>query len=693
MNKFRYKAFISYSHVDQKWARWLQRSLESYHTPKHLIKEAPESVIPKRLSPVFRDEDELAGSPNLSEQINSALVNSENLLVVCSPAAAKSRWVNQEIEIFKKLGRSNRVFCIIVEGDPAAIATDIDCFPPAIRSRYDENGNELPGLTEPIAADVRKQAGGKSLARMKIIAGLLNVGLDNLRQRESNKKLRRMAFISMGSLLGLVITILLAINATLARNEATQRKIQSEGLLNYMLGDLRSSLTPIGRLDLLEGVGKQAMAYFATIDLSDLTDDELLKQAQVLTQLGEIRISQLQYEDALDSFLQAYERSSALQRNNPEEGDRLFIRSQAEFWIGFTHWKSGNLKEAKFWLSLYRDSALGLKNIDPSNTDWTREVGYGYHNLAVLDQETGNLEASIDGFNLELDILESLTNLDSSLSLLRDIADVKSWLGNIAVMQGNLMDAINFYKDSMEEIEQINQMDLDNASGLDDFAFAVQQLAETVLITGQLEEAENLLSVSRSIFDGLVVRDEGNIEWLRGSTKPRISMGYLLQSRDQTKEAKIILEEVIMILEEIKSQSAGDHNIHDHLAVAYHLLSWVHQSNDDFESGLIAINNAITNMKVLQREGRLHTERTGTLATIYLDRAELQSSAGNDAKAQISLQFARALLIEKVAESKAHFLLDPWARLLLTEGRTEAALQIIDELSARQYRPLKPWPY
>ena len=32
-----YKAFISYSHADEAWARWLHRALEGYRVPRRLI--------------------------------------------------------------------------------------------------------------------------------------------------------------------------------------------------------------------------------------------------------------------------------------------------------------------------------------------------------------------------------------------------------------------------------------------------------------------------------------------------------------------------------------------------------------------------------------------------------------------------------------------------------------------------------
>ena len=83
-----YKAFISYSHADEKWARWLHRSLETYRIPRHIVVE--QHLATNRLIPVFRDRDELALSGDLSATIKEALKNSANMIVVCSPDAAES---------------------------------------------------------------------------------------------------------------------------------------------------------------------------------------------------------------------------------------------------------------------------------------------------------------------------------------------------------------------------------------------------------------------------------------------------------------------------------------------------------------------------------------------------------------------------------------------------------------------------
>ena len=83
---FKYRAFISYSHGDEKWARWLHRSLETYRVPKHLVGSETEfGPVPARFAPVFRDRDELATATNLGATLITALEQSACQIVICSP--------------------------------------------------------------------------------------------------------------------------------------------------------------------------------------------------------------------------------------------------------------------------------------------------------------------------------------------------------------------------------------------------------------------------------------------------------------------------------------------------------------------------------------------------------------------------------------------------------------------------------
>jgi hypothetical protein len=186
IRQFKYKAFISYNHRDRQTAEWLHRSLENYQIPKQLIgSPGRDGAIPKRLFPIFRDRDELSTSSDLSIEIQEALEQSANLIVICSKSGARSRWVNQEIILFKRLGRARCVHALIIDGEPNAVSPDEECFPQALRFKVDADGTIIDSQPEePIAADLRPEGDGKDDAKIKLLAGILGISFNSLRQRE-----------------------------------------------------------------------------------------------------------------------------------------------------------------------------------------------------------------------------------------------------------------------------------------------------------------------------------------------------------------------------------------------------------------------------------------------------------------------------------------------------------------------------
>ena len=158
--EYKYWGFISYSHADEKWADWLHKSLETYGVPKQLVgKPTKYGPIPKRAFPIFRDRDELPSSADLGDKLTAALTGSRYLIVICSPRAVASQWVNEEIKTFKSLGREAQVLCLIVDGEPyASLNPQLgleECFPEPVRYQVDENRHLTDIRTEPLAADAR----------------------------------------------------------------------------------------------------------------------------------------------------------------------------------------------------------------------------------------------------------------------------------------------------------------------------------------------------------------------------------------------------------------------------------------------------------------------------------------------------------------------------------------------------------
>ena len=230
MDSPKYVAFLSYSHRDARWGSWLHKALESYRPPKQLVgKPTARGPVPKRVSPVFRDREELASATDLGTVINEALRLSACQIVICSPSAARSKWVNEEILAFKRLGREDRIFCLIVDGEPNAsddpAHADEECFPPALRYRLAADGQLGTARTEPIAADARPGKDGRNNAKLKLIAGILGVGFDSLRQREQQRRQRQLLAIASGAIAGMVLTSGLAAAALVARATAQRQTI------------------------------------------------------------------------------------------------------------------------------------------------------------------------------------------------------------------------------------------------------------------------------------------------------------------------------------------------------------------------------------------------------------------------------------------------------------------------------------
>ncbi len=320
-DNYKYWAFISYSHQDEAWAKWLHKSLETYRVPRKLVGRASgQGEIPKRLLPVFRDRDELPGASDLGGKITEALSQSRSLIVVCSPKSAVSKWVNEEVKSYKTLGRENRVLCLIVDGEPNA--TDkpesglVECFPPAVRFHVSPENKVTNQPTEPIAADAREGKDGKTNALFKLISGILVVGYDELRQREKQRRFWRRVRLSAVALILVLLTCVVyvavadaglsppggaGIRAFLDRHQASVlRPVHSDAEIRRAASSLRrdvfealhhgqsaegwiaSSLKPEGEKSIEYWSNAQALsALFATPEVDDVELRHLLNGLDV----------------------------------------------------------------------------------------------------------------------------------------------------------------------------------------------------------------------------------------------------------------------------------------------------------------------------------------------------------------------------------------------------------------------------
>ena len=219
MSEKGFTAFISYRHQspDQDVAKRLHTAIETYRIPGKIRKRTGR----EKMGRVFRDQEELPLSSDLGQDIEDALDRSEWLIAVCSPRYLESRWCMRELEYFIEKKGKDHVLTILTEGEPQ------DSFPEILQFREDENG--VPQPVEPLAADVRAASVADSLKKLKgeklrLLAPVLGVSYDDLRERERQRRIKRI--LSMAAAFAIfagVLTGILIRNANLRRIAEEQR--------------------------------------------------------------------------------------------------------------------------------------------------------------------------------------------------------------------------------------------------------------------------------------------------------------------------------------------------------------------------------------------------------------------------------------------------------------------------------------
>ena len=514
----RYAAFISYSHQDRAVAAWLQRSLEGYRVPGWIVgRPGAFGAVPARIGAVFRDREDLPASADLAASVRAALDSSDSLIVLCSPAAAASRWVAAEITQFKARAGEDRVLALIVSGEPFASEMPregaAECMPLPLRRHVGPDGEVSDRVAEPVAADLRHEGDGQRLARLKLIAGLLGIPLDMLIRREHARRQRGWALLAAASMAGTLTMGGLAWEARSARDTARARRADAEQLVDFMLGDLRKRLDAVGRLDVLDSVGAETMRYYARQKPSSLDADELARRARALRLVGELRSMRGDFAAAAEAFQAAAQTTGELLTRAPADGKRVFDHAQSVFWVGDAALKRGDIPAAARAFDTYAGLADRLTAIDPHNDEWRAEVASSRLNRGTIAMRRGNSTAAARDFGEAVGIVARLrsrkpTDIDLAYQLAQANAyqaDAERALGRYARAEAARTTEIGIYL-------ALSERDPRNASLQQALGWSQHALGKIALDQGRIAPALTALSESEATIARLLKLEPRNVD-------------------------------------------------------------------------------------------------------------------------------------------------------------------------------------
>ncbi|HZD04668.1 MAG TPA: TIR domain-containing protein, partial [Longimicrobiales bacterium] len=255
-----YTAFISYSRkADAELAATLRSALQGFAKPWYRL----------RAVRVFQDTSTLTLDPSIWDSVRRALDGSEYLILLASPAAADSPWVNRELEHWLDAHPLESVLLVLSDGD---VAWD------TVRGRFDPHGTTSlpPALMaayrhEPLYLDLRwvEEAGGPALRRdprlRDAVAGLSAVlrhqPKDDLIGEDvrTHRNARRLAWSAGLVTFGLAVTAsAAAVMANAQRREAVRQRDRANarllGVQAEQLLDQNPELLPRSVLLAIEAV-------------------------------------------------------------------------------------------------------------------------------------------------------------------------------------------------------------------------------------------------------------------------------------------------------------------------------------------------------------------------------------------------------------------------------------------------------
>jgi tetratricopeptide (TPR) repeat protein len=311
-----------------------------------------------------------------------------------------------------------------------------------------------------------------------------------------------------------VVTAIQAGRIARARDEAESRRGQAEGLIDFMLSDLREKLEPIGRLEILEDVGDQATRYFSSIPEDQFSEDELASRSKALYQIGKVRLDQNDSESAVKAFAESLRLARALSGREPDNPDRLLGLSQSHYYVGFASWRAGDLDVAEEEFLGYLAAAKRLVELDPENLEYRLELGFAHGNLGSVREARGDLAGATEAYALSLEAKRSLVAADSTnVDWMGELAETYNKLGVVARRRGDYAGALAQHQMELALKRTISEREPEHAYWRSRFAIAFGFLAAVREATGGLEEGLDLRRQQVSVLDSLFSYDPSNRDW------------------------------------------------------------------------------------------------------------------------------------------------------------------------------------
>ena len=360
------------------------------------------------------------------------------------------------------------------------------------------------------------------------------------------------------------------------RNAADAARMQAESLAEFMLRDLTPNLEAIGRLDLLDQVAKEAVAYYENLPIEEASPSAMMRRSQALRNVGRVLRSQGDLADArtaIDASLffirKVIEREPDSAVYRAELADRLlglgtlmvltsdrdgaalaFGESAGLFeslcarspkdrdlrrglvtalgGLGWEHWSRSEYGQAEEVLRRADSMLLALVEEEPEDTDSVRALLENHAMLGGVLRDRGELEDSARLVGQAIALGDRLVEAEPSNVLNLDaLSDCASSLGFTLWQMEDLQGSLAAYEKACSIDRRLAQQDPTNASRQRQLASSLSNVGEMRRGLGDLPGALQAVTAAVEILDPLVAGNPDHAGWRYALATSHVELGRI----------------------------------------------------------------------------------------------------------------------------------------------------------------------
>jgi len=495
------------------------------------------------------------------------------------------------------------------------------------------------------------------------------------------------AVIAAGLVLFAVTTSVQAARIDRARAVAEARRSQAEGLIEFMLGDLRDRLEPLGRLDILDDVGQRAVEYFASVPPDGFTDDELASLSRAMYQIGDLRMDQGRLPEAGAAFEVSLELARELSFREPDNNDRLFALGQAEYYAASRFYEEHDYEEALVGFEAYRDVSDELVRRDPTSPTYQLEVGYSHTNVGTILHATGDFEGALTEFTTSLEAKQKVAAGDPDDPDHRyAIGQGHNLLGYLLYLDMGRLDEAQAHFEADFEIKTALVAEApQNARYLYRLVVAHHFIAEIHHARGDLKRALDQYRMQRDLLEPLVQNDPSNLRWARNLSVAEGREAHALTESGASVEAEELSASSVTRMGRLVAENPNQPGWRDDLARANRFRARVLMDLGRIDEAGRSAEAALAEARQLSESDPEDPANGLALAEGEILRADVYRASNQDQVASELYRAAVGRLAPRADDSAQGEVLITFAEGLVRLGRKEEARRVVSALEQMGY--------